>query len=614
MNIKSGIIKLIPWGSQFRNGLKKIISIAIIFIIAISIHAQEITMFKHFPDLLYGGGLGTFPPRYTDEIYENDGKFYWLFKNIDNRFNDVIEELDIHEFEYAHHPENPNMIKRSHIVLEYTPGAGFTDYVLLNHGDGLEHQLSFDGNRMLVVSNSSFLAVQDSIIVGDVDSLFSVTQPKYFSYAVYDMEADSFLATYFEPKINFSVLSSGLRKELIYTVSFNFFEYEFMGDSLDTFDPDDFYSSNTHLSKIKFVEAEKVWSYHIADTRFGNYGYLSDDILFDGDDNAVVINRIREPSQYKGEFLNNMGGIYDLEFYKVNSEGDLLNHQRINAPYDEAFRDFKVNADGSIDVFGRTRYPQTISVGEDTLFVTSDGNQGIAVHLDKDWNVGWMQSFKGSGSTTLYGMNSLNGESVLSVPLVDTVYLKDTTMVNPYYQDPPPTPYSEYGDIILKYNDEGNRIGYPVYYSNPSQFFELFQISEDHYLILLKGYDFQTGYEFLGENLGDIRELDYFLLEIEGDLFDVVSAVSELNQERDGFKVYPNPLLGGGELCLDVSANLMQEQVEVLIYDDSGRVEFREKIVIESVNCLSLAEVLPGLKHVVLRTNEGLISKPIMIR
>ena len=180
MTFNNKKIEMTPWGSQYRNGLKKIFSIAIIFIFAIGIYAQEITMFKHFPRNPYGSGPGTFPPFYTDEVYENDGKFYWMIRDIDNRFNDVIPELDIHEFEYAHHPENPNMIKRSHIVLEYTPGEGFTDYVLLNHGDGLEHQLSFDENRMLVVSNSSFLAVQDSIIVGDVDSLFSITQPKYF--------------------------------------------------------------------------------------------------------------------------------------------------------------------------------------------------------------------------------------------------------------------------------------------------------------------------------------------------------------------------------------------------------------------------------------------------
>jgi len=595
-------------------------AIIMFLLLTVSCTAQEVVRFEHFPSRIYGSTtVGTMPPDYTDEIYEHNGKFYWLVKGIDNRFNEFVHGVDIHEIDEPLQYPGQNDFIRSDIILEYTPTLGFTDYVLLNHAEYQGNQIAFDGDRIMIVNNRSFLAVQDSIIVGDIDSLYADNQPSHFSYVVYDMKEDKIISSFTEEKTNngkYYVTSAGLKGDYIYTVSTNPVEYYFMGDTLDTFDPDDFYSSNTHISKIHHGNSEKIWSYHIADTASGNYFYSSSRIYFDENENIIVQFRSRESSQYKGEFLNDLGGIYDLEFYRIDTSGELLDHQRIHAPFDEAIRDYKVNADGSIDAFGRTRYPQWISISNDTFHIDNEGYQGIAIHLNKDWQLEWARSFKGNESTTLYGMNSWDGETLLYVPVIDTVFLDDTIIVNPHLDVPPEYKYSEYGEVILKYNSDGERIGEPVFYANETYFYEFFQISSDHYLILLESNNDYYGFEFLGTDFGLQNYGDYLLLEIKGDLFDVLNHIDDINQENaKDINVFPNPLMQGEYIHIRLPEKYIGKDISMRIFDNLGRIKSSlNTTVTYSGLKIETGNLSKGMNHLQLKIEDSNITKSIIIQ
>lgn len=577
--------------------------------------AQEITQLKQIARLPYPF-TSPVPPFFNNEMYQHNGKFYWMIGNVDNRFNDLIEELDIHEFDYAVNPNDLSEIRRAKILLEYTPGEGFTDYVLFNHGWGQDQILSFDGDNLLVVSNSAYLAIQDSVIVGHIDSTF-IEYPnfptRYFTYVVYDMKSDTFVSTYSEIQNDYNVTAAGLQGDYIYTVSFNFFDYSFMGDTLDLFVPDDFYSSNTHLSKINHKKAEKEWSYHMADTAFGSFAYKALQIRFDEEGNAIIVFRPGEPSQYKGEFINEMYGINDLEFYKIDPDGTLLNHQRVHGSFDDLFRDYKMNDDGSIDIFGRTRYPQFISIENDTFDIEHEDVTAFALHLDKDWNVKWVKSIPGSLSTSIVGMNSYNGESILSVILEDTLYLADTILINPYIGDTS-TIYSKRVEVILKYNEAGERIGDPLIYGYGSFFYELFQIDQDHYFFFAKGDKNYPTFEFLGADLGLIHQEYYVLIEIEGDLFDAITSMNTLQVSDNGAKLFPNPVTVGQEIMLKIPERIMGQKIYLKIINSIGRLEFETKIDGDAQEILiKTKDLIPGQKYLIIQSESYKTTKSIII-
>ena len=86
---------------------------------------------------------------------------------------------------------------------------------------------------------------------------------------------------------------------------------------------------------------------------------------------CIVLFENWNSSQFGGVYLDSLSGFSDITLYRVSQDGDLLEHLRFNAPWDEPFRDYKLENDGSMNVYGVMQGGQPMKVGKDSFFTES---------------------------------------------------------------------------------------------------------------------------------------------------------------------------------------------------------------------------------------------------
>jgi len=306
--------------------------------------------------------LGSDSPRFKEELIENDGKYYWYATKVNSRINDIFNDIEIEDI------DTPSLggadeLKAS-ILIEYTPGEGFTDYIVFPYGDkGIRHY-SFKGDSLLIWSDYYVFAVNDSIVSGDLDSLLNFHDAdiegslptRLNSFAIYDTKLDSIVDTYsFDEQKNFSIEGVALSDNSIYMCSDANWSYELFGDTLDLFIPGDLSSSNSHLSKLNLTSRKLEWTKHIGDTSGSGLYSGAEKTVLDEYGNVIVLFNTWDRSQFDGVYLDDKYGQLDYTLYKVSPEGELIKHLKFNAPNDpQAFRNYRIEKDGSVNVMGVT--------------------------------------------------------------------------------------------------------------------------------------------------------------------------------------------------------------------------------------------------------------------
>ena len=597
--------------------IKSILTILCLCLTCIQLSlSQEIT-FQTIIDHKVGGGES---PKFQDDMIQHNGKFYWFADNINQKVEWVFTEL---EFDVDVPPSlSPPGEIRSSILMEYTPGEGFTDYILFPYGDKQIEDVSFDGDSLLIWSISPVFAVNDSIIVGDLDSLinhdFSVIgsfPTRYMSFAIYDLGQDSIVDTYSTIYTNnYGIREVVLADEYAYVSTVSNTSFSFFGDTLDVFTPGDPYSSNTHISKLNLNTRKIEWTKHIGDSGGFPGPRDIDEIIFDEEGNLIVLFLNWDSSQFDGVFLDSVYGSHDITLYKVSPDGELVDHLRFNAPWDEPFRDYKLENDGSMNVYGITLGAQPIKVGLDSFYIESQSNASLAIRVNKDWELEWYKSFP--GSAVIGAMNSTNSaESLMYVPILDSLQLGDTTIYNP-----DTNPFDQFvPSAILKYDADGNRLGEILTFGDRGSFLDLITLAEDKYLFIIEfgSYDpWEEGVQQF-ELAGNVFDLGFnsriYFIEIEGDLFDIISAL-EHSQINDELKIYPSPVSRGDAVTVEVPEAIYGLDVKLMVHDNNGMLEMEQSVSKnENIIIIETSHLAKGLKRVTLSNKTNKITKSIII-
>lgn len=603
------------------NLIQKVLSIICLCIACISTStAQEVTLATNVDS---GPRI-----RGEEELIEHNGKYYWYVRDIENDVSEYFIDFEFEEFDAPDFGgSNFGEQLRGSALIEYTPGEGLTDYIIFPYGDRAVDHLSFDGDSLLIWSDYHVFAVGDSLISGDLDSLLhydsGVNGPNRhynMSFAIYNFETHTIIDSYSYP---FSYLDGGggnphrvenvaLEGDFIYILSYWDYDYVLFGDSLDTFIPGDFYSPNTHISKLNLKTKKIEWSKFIGNTRYnGTYVRRVDQVTTDEDGNAIVLFISIDASQFEGVYLDDVDvrGPVDRVLYKVSPEGELLKHVRLAGPWDEPFRDHKLEIDGSINVFGITLGPQPIYVGKDTIIIEHQDKASLAIRLDKDWNLKWYQSY--SGGSVVNAMNTSDDEeSLILIPFAESLQLSDTVLHNP-----DTTPYPQfYPKVVLSFDRDGNRIGDPFLFSDKPRVHELITLEENKYLFFMRTVNVDE-FEFLGDfyGFGPYEFVFNSFLEIEGDLFDVISTVDGL-AENQSIVVYPSLIHQGEDINLLIPSDYKSSISKILIYDNTGILEKQQtidqSIELATINTIGLST---GLKRVTFTINNTKITKSIII-
>ena len=128
--------------------------------------AQEATLVKSL-----NISIGSDSPQFKEELIENEGKYYWYATEVNSRINEIFDDLEIEEIHTPNLVNDFNDELEASILIEYTPGEGFTDYIVFPYGDkGIKHY-SFKGDSLLIWSDYFVFAFNESIVSNDYDKL-----------------------------------------------------------------------------------------------------------------------------------------------------------------------------------------------------------------------------------------------------------------------------------------------------------------------------------------------------------------------------------------------------------------------------------------------------------
>jgi len=594
------------------NLFQKVLTILFLCIACISTStAQEATLVTSL-----NVSLGSDSPRFKEELIENDGKYYWYATKVNSRINDIFNDIEIEDI------DTPSLggadeLKAS-ILIEYTPGEGFTDYIVFPYGDkGIRHY-SFKGDSLLIWSDYYVFAVNDSIVSGDLDSLLNFYDAdiegslptRLNSFAIYDTKLDSIVDTYsFDEQKNFSIEGVALSDNSIYMCSDANWSYELFGDTLDLFIPGDLSSSNSHLSKLNLTSRKLEWTKHIGDTSGSGLYSGAEKTVLDEYGNVIVLFNTWDRAQFDGVYLDDKYGQLDYTLYKVSPEGELIKHLKFNAPNDpQAFRNYRIEKDGSVNVMGVTQGPQPMWVAQDSFYIGSPPVASLAIRVDKDWNFQWHKSY--AGSSVVSAMNSTSGtESLVFIPILDSLILSDTVIYHTYEELYPQFVPS----AILKFDKEGSRVGEPFMFGDRGLFWEAITLDKDKYLFMVKFKSESGQFEFLGESYGFGISQYVSFIEVEGNLFDIISSLSLATNEND-LQIYPSPAIHGSRITVEFPISIVDDNTNLLIYDNNGLLEVAQRISKGQDKIVIQTEHLSkGIKRITLINENHKTTKSILI-
>jgi len=247
-------------------------------------------------------------------------------------------------------------------------------------------------------------------------------------------------------------------------------------------------------------------------------------------------------------------------------------------------------------------------VAQDSFYIGSPPVASLAIRVDKDWNFQWHKSY--AGSSVVSAMNSTSGtESLVFIPILDSLILSDTVIYHTYEELYPQFVPS----AILKFDKEGSRVGEPFMFGDRGLFWEAITLDKDKYLFMVKFKSESGQFEFLGESYGFGISQYVSFIEVEGNLFDIISSLSLATNEND-LQIYPSPAIHGSRIIVEFPISIVDDNTNLLIYDNNGLLEVAQRISKGQDKIVIQTEHLSkGIKRITLINENHKTTKSILI-
>lgn len=575
--------------------MKYIIHIVIFLISLQGVSAQEIIYSEVFRS---NEGVIAEP----EEIVIDNGKYYIPINEY--RYKGAVAGLEIDSF---FQPEIKNgTIVNSSLILEYTPGEGLTDYILLKHSE--EVNISIHGDNIASCSQSEFfLGVGDSLIFSPQDTLADYLfgdeeDGCYFcpstTYAMVfnKQEEILFLTNDLPHNSEPSIVIDDTYAYLLYSIEE---DHVFLGDSV--FLNYDEYPGAWVLHKINYLTGEKLWTKGLY-AGFTLGGYYDMNIDEEGNltfrahrvvDLAIGDTILLDDGSYE-EFIPNDNLI------KISADGDFLEHAPISYPYNVTALEYvDYEANGDVIFYGWTRNNAVIKLEKDTFEI--DGGErgtGVVMKFDNELNLLWYNTYSGSKIVSARGANNdMEGNMIISTFFTDSVSIDGEVFTNDNPFNAAHSWRSE--NILTKHDTFGDLVGTPYKMGSNSYVRDIITIAKDHYLILQQSHTSSR------------------LSEVKGDIFEIMTALDEIEKKRvEKINVYPNPIHQNEDVLFELED--INRVLGIIIYDINGQIILNDLSQINKITnstySLSSEGIPSGIFILELRTEDTIYTSKLIIK
>lgn len=515
--------------------------------------------------------------RMTETLQRNGDHFYAIIENRDNSESSryLTDDLEIDSFVHIAIPDSNGFVQtsdQSKVILDYKIGEGFVNYDYIsnpgNLSGGYQHTGGFYKNDSIIAmeSVSTHCTLNGKTYVPEV----LPETAEYECYiAVINYVTDSLM--FWTKASEASRIETDMMTvdgDYLYVVTrTNEDTFEFMGEFFpEVIDPN---WNVKHIHKINWRTGVKEWSRQFSTD-------IDKDHLFDikviEDGNLVIATKMSGRTYWDGVPIPE-NTVYDTgyAFFKITPDGDLIDYIQSTCNC-KGFHKIQIEEDGSLMLHGAQRNMPNITLGDVEIEKYSEDGIAIFGYVPPNWENPWMKLYQSSHAAVVIG-----GGLTLDNLVVPFIIFKESIDVEGHiFESEDIGLFEDGGDgraenVLITYNPDGTMHDDPISIPLDARIYEIIEVSEDHFLFYVKeeSNSISTIY---GTKLDDFNNSNFMILEVEGDLFDIINNLDDLLKPYL-FKpnVYPNPAMSGREITVEYKAE-NTGPVSLHLVDNSGRM------------------------------------------
>lgn len=548
----------------------------------------------------------------AEKLVQDDDRLYFYISGVRASFRneDLGYDLSfIPDDEYVLEENGDSIRVQRAILFEYEPGVGIVDHTLFDYG--ASDFFTIDDSLYACIYTQWF-GINGNIIDVEEDDIYRITGSQ--DIILCDKRNSNVLWQYKDEDLDhqFDEFHIEIDGDFIYYATTYSDEQIFMGDSL-THTYDGFIQHSTMLHKINWRTGNKVWSRRtgVVDLKdkVTNIKVVDDGTIF------MVIqlrgaftwdNEQLDPDSI-GEFSSDSQ--YNTVIAKISPSGEYIDHVHIDSQNSRTVRDTRIGDDGRVICYGVSSPGDFTVVGLDTLDFSNDvatvdwvTGSGALIVFDSNLNLDWYKSYSGDAFTILRGGNP-NEEGVLvSSSLEGSLEIDGITYTNEYIDFA-----NESQQLLINYDLEGNVKGEPIQFGNNMQVKDILKVGHEHYLLFIRvrNYPMLDAPYFFGTEIGTDQNKHNNIIEIKGNLFNVLTSLSETFKNEE-FIVSPNPVHLDGTINIEFEEEIILGNCHIKLINANSQVVLSTSKFIENNNIqITTPNVLPGLYILLLNSSDG---------
>ena len=521
--------------SHFPQLVKRLWACHVLFLFSFSLSAQEVL---NVTKLRYS--IGTIGRTYSDPdyLYRSGDNFYFFMGAGDN-YDELQFDIEVDSFPMPLDTfGNPIT---STIMFEYKLGEGFTDYTFFNYAN-LFHDVSFDGNRMAFSLMDNVAGIDGNIFLGDVDSI--ANYDRQAGFVIYDLEADSIVYSFFSSVRENRNNDQGpsalfLDGDYIYVETRVDGDYTFLGKRVENIGTG--VSRTSFLHKVNWKTNELLWTKQIGGLQ------AEKPIINMNVDSLGYINLVLkqwDQARYEKEVLDTLDipGI-DIVLYRLDPDGNLVNFDRYdhNSSFDLLYST-EFNPEGSLMIFGGlfNEFGETLVENNgDTIKTDIDHGVALIIKVKPNLERDWYKLYGGTAPNISFHTGFTENQDIITTfTLDDTLYIDNEVVVNSHNSEVNDDNRREI--VIARLTNSGDLKSFFKFGTSILLIRNVYEIDSDHYLIMLENRGKEE--RIFDTSFGDDENhFDKYIIEIKGDIFDLLSAVEDTSSDEAFFTIYPNP-------------------------------------------------------------------------
>jgi len=445
-------------------------------------------------------------------------------------------------------------VQSKSLVLHLDENDGIKDVTIIN-GQLYKGTFTISDSKLSLVGRFRYFGINNidmlDSMVNTSSSVFDISN----NIIVYDLDHDSLLYSHAYSNEDWKYLEakSYVKGDYIYYAhSANIYEdLLFMGDSLP-FQYDELGNrAPNYLHKINYKTGEKVWTHNIGSGEIAQ-------LMVDHDENIYVDVLYSNFVTYDLEVVrydNHYGD--DRVVLKISTEGEYIDHVHIaNGPVFTVGRVF-FNEDGSFQVMGAVSYPTHVWIDDtDSLDFThieyipfpNTIFEGYLLTFDSELNLESNTILQGGQKRLPYSINKMrDGSYIASTECQGTSVIEINGV--PYGEEID-FQYSSLGCYIYRLSEEGNLNGTPRHVGPAVRIYDLEEIAENNYVLLIDVFHVQDNYAFADLDVAS-EDVDMSIIHYQGDIHDINTAIAD-HFSIHTVSIYPNPIAAGSSLQVDL--------------------------------------------------------------